>query len=136
MLTALHVFETAGFNFDWDRDCGGCFFFNADGAWRDKSVHVRAIQASLLVYEKQLNDVCLACADTTVSTEQVKQQIEMFKKAAVGLHRAPIKATAERMFTHGTNLPSPWRKIGVRRPGCHRRAMVWTSRRVHVRITA
>jgi hypothetical protein len=58
------------------------------------------------VYEKQLNDVFLACADTTVSTEQVKQQIEMFKKAAVGLHRAHIKAAAERMFTHGASLPS------------------------------
>jgi hypothetical protein len=58
------------------------------------------------VYEKQLNEVFLACADTTVSTEQVKQQIEMFKTAAVGLHRAHIKATAERMFEHGASLPS------------------------------
>jgi hypothetical protein len=106
MLTALHVFETAGSTSTGIETVPDVFFFNADGAWREKPVHVRAIQTSLLVYERQLNDVFLACADTTVSTEQVKQQIEVFKNAAVGLHRAHIKATAERMFTHGANLPS------------------------------
>ena len=61
---------------------------------------------ALLVYEKQLNEVFLACADTTVSTEQVKQQIEICKKASVGLYGAHIKATAERMFEDGASLPS------------------------------
>lgn len=70
------------------------------------------MQARLREYERKMNDVFLACSDTSVSTEELRKRLHEFQEMVLSLHEAQIHAVAEEMFAHGVDMVNdPYARI-------------------------
>ncbi len=61
-----------------------------NGIWMESPNYVEQMESRLASYEKNLNQIFLTCADTSVSTQSLIQSLNRFEKEATELHREQI----------------------------------------------
>jgi hypothetical protein len=83
-----------------------------NGIWMESQDYVRSMEKRLHDYERQINDVFLACANTEVSPEQLGEKLSQFAREALSLHKAHLDRVVRDMVASGLNTQnSPYPKI-------------------------
>jgi predicted RNA-binding Zn-ribbon protein involved in translation (DUF1610 family) len=93
----------------------------AEGIYEVPQQYVRDVTDRLIEYEKRLNAIFLACADTHVPVHQLEEAIEAFKTTTLLLHRRDIDEQAAKTslgdllaFNPLRNLPPGPIAFGIR----------------------
>jgi hypothetical protein len=68
------------------------------GIWMEQEGYVQEMVERLKDYEKKVNEVFLACADTSIPAWEMEKRLGEFAKTAERLHRHHIEKTAEKIF--------------------------------------
>jgi hypothetical protein len=81
-----------------------------NGIWMEDHDYISTLTARLATYERQLNEIFLACADTSIHGFQLREKIEAFSQGAVELHKQQINESLRGVGLAGifsTNDPYP-----------------------------
>jgi DNA-directed RNA polymerase subunit RPC12/RpoP len=86
-----------------------------NGVWMEPDENVHEIADRLRDYEQRLNDIFLACADTSIHVHKLEQMLVEFANAVLGLHRTHIDRIVSLGGLQGlmkTNDPYPRLPLG------------------------
>ena len=81
---------------------------NGDGIVLEDKAYARRIEDRIKAFESKINQVFLACADTTISSPMLEDALDGFRQSALDLHRDHIDEIARKAsaldFAHGNPL--------------------------------
>jgi len=83
-----------------------------NGIWMEDADYITEMEARLRDYEQKINQVFLACADTSIHVHNLEAMLTDFATAALALHRGHIDSTVSLESLLKTNDPYPKRPLG------------------------
>ena len=95
-LAGVYVLKVAEATSNYVREPMSVVVIDGEGVHEVPQEYVRDVAGRLVEYERRLNRLFLACADTRVATHELEDAIEEFKATAVALHRRDIDQQAEK----------------------------------------
>lgn len=95
-LAGVYVLKVAEDTSNYVRSPMSVVVIDSEGVHEVRQEYVRDVSERLKEYEKRLNRLFLACADTRVATHELEDAIEEFKATAVALHQRDIDQQAEK----------------------------------------
>lgn len=90
ILASIYVLTVAEKTSNYVRGPMTVATVKANGIWMAKADYVAAMAERLRVYEEHINNVFLACADTSIHAYQLEEMLSGFSRSAVELHRKHI----------------------------------------------
>ena len=83
-----------------------------NGIWMEPDDSVREMADRLRDYEERVNEIFLACADTSIHVYKLEEMLSDFAKAALALHRTHIDAIVNRGGLQGLmNANGPYPRV-------------------------
>jgi len=115
VLAAIYVLTIAEQTSNYVRGPMVVGVVKKNGMWMEKDEYVSAMTKRLHAYEQQVNDIFLACADTSIHGYQLEEKIKTFSQSAVELHKRHIDENVDSLTPNvlsTTNDPYPKYPLG------------------------
>jgi hypothetical protein len=96
VLAGVYVLKVAEASSNYVREPMSVVVIDSEGIHEVPQEYVHDVADRLAEYERSLNRLFLACADTRVATHELEESIEEFKATVVALHRHDIDQQAEK----------------------------------------
>jgi hypothetical protein len=110
-LASMYTLTIARDSSNWVRDPLSVAIVSKDGIWKEEEDYVRKMENRLRDYESRINNLFLACSDTTVSLPALEDHLKEFKETALALHKEHIDRQAQSMSLEGLLKGRPQRKL-------------------------
>jgi hypothetical protein len=90
VLAGVYLFTIAEATSNYIRSPFSIAVIRKSGIWMEEASYVQEITQRLNAYEKQINEIFLSCADTSVSMKDLQERLQSFSVIASSLHRQHI----------------------------------------------
>ncbi len=90
VLAGVYVFTVAEATSNYIRSPFSVAVIRENGIWMEDGAYVQEISQRLVAYEREINDVFLSCADTSVSMKDLQERLRTFSDVTSALHREHI----------------------------------------------
>jgi hypothetical protein len=90
ILASIYVLTIAEETSNYVRGPMSVAVIDKHGIWMEDEHYVETVRRRLQQYERDVNAIFLACADTGLSVDLLRKKIEAFSESALALHRQHI----------------------------------------------
>lgn len=95
VLAGIYLFQIAEATSNFIRRPFRVAIIGAHGIWEDNADSIARIGGWVEKYERELNKIFLACADTGVSVHRLEDQLAEFSQTVLHIHRQQMDKTLE-----------------------------------------
>jgi 20S proteasome alpha/beta subunit len=110
VLIAVYTLMIAKETCNWVGGATSVAVIRENGVSMERPEFVQAIESRLKAYESGLNNVFLACADTSVSPTRLQDELSKFSEKAMEVHQAQLTSAVAESFGGPTALGDPYPK--------------------------
>lgn len=97
ILATLHVLTVAEATSNSIRGPHSIAVIRENGIWMEKPDYITSMTQRLQAFERQVNNIFLACADSSVQAFRLEEMLKEFSQSAVELHKRHIDEQVSRM---------------------------------------
>ena len=90
ILAAIYVLSVAEQTSNYVRGPMSVQIIKKQGIWQEEATYIQEMNERLNLYEKQVNEMFLSCADTSVSMKVLQGELQAFSTTVAALHREHI----------------------------------------------
>jgi hypothetical protein len=112
VLASLYVLAIGAETSNYIKDPFHVAIIRDNGIWMEAPDYIRMMSDRLMAWERTINKLFLACADSEISPQRFEEALSNFGQQSALLHKQQLDASVQRMVAVGLNrMATPYPQI-------------------------